>query len=73
MKREDMEKLEQIEGLLAKLQNDFFETYREIRMILNTMTEEADMEEEEWDDSEDEEVNADLMERMDEIFGDEEL
>lgn len=70
MKREDQEKLEQIEMLLSQLQKNFVTTYKEIHTILETISQEADMEEAR-DTEEEEELEEELLNHMEEIFGQE--
>lgn len=70
MKKEDREKLEEIEVLLSQLQKNFVTTYKEIHTILETISLEADMEEIE-DMDEEEELEEELLNHMEEIFGQE--
>lgn len=72
MRQEDREKLEQVEELLEKLEDDFLSTYGQIRAILDTISgkEEEDAEgEEDWDLEEDEEVFGEVVIDLDELFG----
>ena len=59
------EKLERIEELLAQLQKNFQDTYQEIHTLIDSMETES-----QWD--EDEDINEELISRIDEIFGSDE-
>lgn len=68
MENRQIKKLEEIEELLSQLQKNFVSTYKEVHRIMDEMKEEADMEEAVEGSLEDE-LDADLMNHMDEIFG----
>ena len=57
------EKLERIEELLAQLQKNFQDTYQEIHTLIDSMETES-----QWD----EDINEELISRIDEIFGSDE-
>lgn len=57
------EKLERIEELLAQLQKNFQETCQEIHTLIDSMDVAS------WEEEADEDMNEELIDHMDEIFG----
>lgn len=70
MKSEERAKLEEVKTLLNDLQKDFLHTYKKIHEIMDGLELEEGMEEY-FSDEDEGEVDEDLMNHIDEIFGEE--